>query len=76
MTGSSDEGVGDATTDHQLVSDLGQDSRTVSLVETLEPPTMATMGRSGFSMALPRRIQFTGQQGPAQATGANWPHRR
>ena len=71
VTGSSDEGVGDATTDHQLVSDLERDSSTVSLGD-LEPPTMANHGGSGLEHGFAQGFQLTGQQGPAQATGANW----
>jgi site-specific recombinase XerD len=40
--------------------------------EKVEPPTMATMGRSGLSMALPRASSSPASRGPAQATGANW----
>jgi len=45
-------------------------SRTVSLVETLEPPTMATSGRAGLASALVSASSSSVNRMPAQATGA------
>jgi hypothetical protein len=45
-------------------------SSTVSLVDTLEPPTMATSGRAGACNALPSASSSATSSGPAQATGA------
>ena len=42
----------------------------VSLVETLEPPTIATSGRFGFASALPSASSSAAISGPAHATGA------
>ena len=47
------------------------DSSTVSLVETFEPPTIATSGRAGFSSALSSASSSPTSSGPAQATLAN-----
>ena len=44
---------------------------TSSLVDTLEPATMATIGRAGLSSALPRASSSAASSGPAQATLAN-----
>jgi hypothetical protein len=46
------------------------DSRMVSLVLTLEPATMATIGRWGFSSARSSASSSPTSSGPAQATGA------
>ena len=46
------------------------DSSTVSLVETFEPPTIATSGRAGLSIAVSRATSSFTSSGPAQATGA------
>ena len=35
---------------------------TVSLVDTFEPPTMATSGRAGFASALVKRVELRGHQ--------------
>ncbi len=43
----------------------------VSLVETLEPATIATSGRAGCASALPSASSSAASSGPAQATGAN-----
>ena len=51
------------------------DSRTVSLVDTLEPPTMATSGRAGWARALVRASSSEATQGPAQAILAYCPCR-
>ena len=56
------EGVGDAAADDQLVHFSDSDSSTVSLVETLEPPTMATIGRAGCAQRLAQRVEFRRQQ--------------
>mmetsp|Transcript_25106 Transcript_25106/g.53435 ORF Transcript_25106/g.53435 Transcript_25106/m.53435 type:complete len:239 (+) Transcript_25106:735-1451(+) len=48
-------------------------SRTVSLVETLDPPTMATIGRAGSASALARLSSSLERRRPAHATGANFP---
>ena len=45
-------------------------SNTVSLVETLLPPTMATMGRAGLSKALPKASNSLTNKMPAAATAA------
>ena len=45
-------------------------SRTSSLVETFEPPTIATSGRFGFSSARSSASSSAASSGPAQATGA------
>ncbi|VFS62883.1 Uncharacterised protein [Kluyvera cryocrescens] len=52
---------------------LDRESRTVSLVETLEPPTIATIGRAGSFSALPSASSSAASSGPAQATSANLP---
>ena len=44
---------------------------TSNLVETLEPPTIATIGRAGSFNALPNASNSAANNGPAQATGAN-----
>ena len=44
---------------------------TVNLVDTLEPPTIATIGRLGLSSALPSASNSAASNGPAQAFGAN-----
>ena len=44
--------------------------RTVSLVETFDPPTIATSGRAGWASALPSASSSAASSGPAQATGA------
>ncbi len=46
-------------------------SSTVSLVETFDPPTMATSGRLGASSAFSSASSSLVRSGPAQATGAN-----
>ena len=43
---------------------------TVSLVETFDPPTIATSGRAGCASALPSASSSAAISGPAQATGA------
>ena len=48
-------------------------SSTVSLVDTLEPPTIASIGRAGLCNALPSASNSPASKGPAQATGANLP---
>src|SRR5690554_6714540 len=48
-----------------------KDSNTSNLVDTLEPPTMATSGRAGLSKALPNASNSFANNGPAHATGAN-----
>ena len=45
---------------------------TVSLVDTLEPATMATSGRFGLASAAPSASSSAAISGPAQATGANF----
>ncbi len=45
-------------------------SRTVSLVDTLDPATIASKGRSGFSSAVSSADNSLANSGPAQATGA------
>ena len=52
---------------------LDRESRTVSLVETLEPPTIATIGRAGSFSALPSASSSSASRGPAHATSANLP---
>jgi len=52
---------------------LDRESRTVSLVETLEPPTIATIGRAGSFSALPSASSSAASSGPAHATSANLP---
>src|SRR5471030_108131 len=52
---------------------LDRESSTVSLVETLEPPTIATIGRAGLFSALPSASSSADSSGPAQAIGANLP---
>ena len=47
------------------------DSSTVSFVDTLEPPTIATNGRAGLSKALASAFNSALNNGPAHATGAN-----
>ena len=37
---------------------LASESRTVSFVETFEPPTMATNGRAGFCSAYQRPVDW------------------
>ena len=46
-------------------------SNTVSLVDTLEPPTMATSGLLGLSKALPKASSSATNKGPAQAIFTN-----
>src|SRR5690554_6917825 len=46
---------------------------TSSLVDTLEPATMAAMGLAGLSSALPNASSSAASSGPAQATLANLP---
>ena len=48
------------------------DFRMVSLVETLEPATIATSGRAGLPSALPSASSSAAISGPAQAIGANF----
>ena len=57
--GGGEEGVGDAAADDQLV-DLARaaTSSTVSLVETLEPATIATSGRAGSCSAALERVEL------------------
>jgi hypothetical protein len=43
---------------------------TVSLVDTFEPPTIATSGRLGFASAFPSASSSAAISGPAHATGA------
>ena len=43
---------------------------TSSLVETLEPPTIAAMGRFGVASACSRASSSAASSGPAQAVGA------
>ena len=45
--------------------------KTVNLVETFEPPTIATIGRAGLSITLPKASNSAANNGPAHATGAN-----
>ena len=40
-------------------------------METLEPPTIATIGRAGSFKALPNASNSAANNGPAQAIGAN-----
>ena len=47
------------------------DCRTSSFVDTFEPPTIAMVGRSGFSSALESAWSSATSNGPAQAIGAN-----
>ena len=47
-------------------------SSTVSLVETFEPPTIATSGRFGLSSAVSSATSSLTSSGPAQAIGANF----
>src|SRR5260370_23934834 len=44
----------------------------VSLVDTLEPATMAASGRRGLARALVMASISADSRGPAQAMGANW----
>ena len=46
------------------------ESNTVNLVDTLEPPTIATSGRAGLSNALLNASNSLTSKGPAQAVGA------
>ena len=48
-------------------------SSTVSFVETLDPPTMATSGRFGLPSAFSSASSSFTSRMPAQATGANLP---
>ena len=57
------------TTSWSTFSD--SDSSTVSLVETFEPPTIATIGRFGLSNALVNASSSPVSRMPAHATGAN-----
>jgi hypothetical protein len=61
VAGSGQEGVGDAAADDQLVADLARLLRTSSLVDTLEPATMAAIGLAG-AQRLAQCVQFGGQQ--------------
>ena len=47
-------------------------SKTVSLVETLLPPTIAIIGRLGFSNACAKASNSSANNKPAHATGANF----
>ena len=47
------------------------DSKIESLVETFDPPTIATSGRLGANKARPRASSSACSRGPAQAVGAN-----
>ena len=47
-------------------------SKTVNLVETLEPPTIATIGRLGLSSALLSASSSPESSGPEHAIGANF----
>jgi hypothetical protein len=49
---------------------LDKDSNTVNLVDTLEPPTIATIGRLGLSNALSNASSSPDNNGPEQAIGA------
>ena len=49
-----------------------KESSTVNLVDTLEPPTIATNGRAGLSKALPKASNSPVSNGPAQAVSANF----
>src|ERR1700683_2624480 len=49
---------------------LNKDARTVSLVETLEPATMANSGRAGFSSAVSSADNSLTSKGPAHTMGA------
>ena len=50
---------------------LAKEYKTSSLVETLEPPTIATIGLAGLSIALPKASSSAARRGPAHAIGAN-----
>ena len=50
---------------------LESEFNTSNLVETLEPPTIATIGRAGSFNALPSASSSAASNGPAQAIGAN-----
>ncbi len=50
---------------------LDNESNTVNLVDTFEPPTIATNGRAGLSNALPNASSSLTSSGPAHAVGAN-----
>ena len=43
----------------------------MSLVDTLEPPTIAIKGRLGLSNALPKALSSATNSGPAQAIFTN-----
>ena len=61
--GGGEEGVGDAAADDQAVDLFEQaleDGR--AWCETLEPPTIATSGRFGFSSARSQRVELARQQ--------------
>ena len=45
--------------------------RIVSLVDTFDPPTIATSGRAGLTSAFESASISAAISGPAQATGAN-----
>ncbi len=47
-----------------------KDCKIESLVDTFEPPTIATNGRLGSFKARPRAVSSASNNGPAQATGA------
>ena len=50
---------------------LASESNTVNLVDTFEPPTIATNGRAGLSSAFESASNSPANSGPAHATGAN-----
>ena len=51
---------------------LANDFRMVSLVDTLEPATIAASGLAGWPSALPSASSSAASKGPAQAMGANF----
>ena len=69
--GREQKGVGDASADDQRVDLRHQRVSIDSLVDTLEPATMATSGRAGCASALPNASSSAAINGPAHATGAN-----
>ena len=63
MTSCRDESIRNATAHNNLVSDFEREFNTSNLVETLEPPTIATIGRAGSFNALPNASNSAANNG-------------